>query len=82
MTLPTLLLFIHDQSLHSRPTCVATVCPQFRHLNPLVNMWIVHLPAAQLIRMSVGTPDHIKLTLRGGQEPSIKIKQASTKKSI
>lgn len=44
-------------------TCIAAVCPELWHLNPLISVWIVCLPTAQLIRMSIWTSNHIELTL-------------------
>lgn len=47
-------------------TCVTAVGPKLRHLGPLVGQRIVSLPAAQLVRLSVGASHDIQLTLRMG----------------
>lgn len=51
--------------LASSHTCVAAVGPELWHLGPLVQIRIVHLPAAQLIRVAVGATHHVQLTLIG-----------------
>lgn len=51
-------------------TCVAAVGPQLWHLSPLVSVWIVPLPAAQLVGVSVGAANHVQLTL---EEESIQV---------
>lgn len=52
-------------------TCVAAVGPQLRNRGPVINLGLVHLSTAQVIRVAVWPTHHIQLPLGGtNQHPS------------